>query len=78
MTPGVAPPRAICRLWTGPAPSGLSIFVMECSPEILTAVPDANFNADPDGLTFLQALGPQLGLRLVSQTALVDRIVSSR
>ena len=47
-------------------------FIFEFSPEL---PPGANFQADPDGPTFLEALKDQMGMKLESATAPVDSVV---
>jgi uncharacterized protein (TIGR03435 family) len=56
--------------------SGTFDFTLEFTPQINGPLPPgANFQPDPTGPTFLQALKEQLGLKLDSKTGLVDVIV---
>ena len=56
--------------------SGAFDFVIEFTPQINGPLPPgANFQPDPDGPTFLQALQEQLGLKLVPQTGTVEVLV---
>jgi len=56
--------------------SGTFDFTLEFTPQINGPLPPgANFQPDPTGPTFLQALKEQLGLQLDSKTGLVDVIV---
>ena len=51
-------------------------FVIEFTPQFNGPLPPgANFQPDPTGPTFLEALKEQLGLKLESQTGLVEVIV---
>ncbi len=51
-------------------------FVIEFTPQLNRPVqPGAEFQPDPTGPTFLEALREQLGLRLESQTGPVDVLV---
>jgi uncharacterized protein (TIGR03435 family) len=56
--------------------TGTYDFVIEFTPQFTGPVPPgANFQPDPTGPTFLEALKEQLGLKLESQTGPVDVIV---
>jgi uncharacterized protein (TIGR03435 family) len=56
--------------------TGTFDFVMEFTPQFNGPLPPgANFQPDPTGPTFLEALKEQLGLKLESQTGPVDVIV---
>jgi uncharacterized protein (TIGR03435 family) len=52
--------------------TGTFDFAIEFTPQV---PPFANFQPDPSGPTFVQALVEQLGLRLESQTGPVDLLV---
>jgi uncharacterized protein (TIGR03435 family) len=56
--------------------SGTYDFVIEFTPQLTGPLPPgANFQPDPNGPTFMEALKEQLGLKLESQTGPVDVIV---
>jgi uncharacterized protein (TIGR03435 family) len=56
--------------------TGTFDFTILFTPEINGPLPPgANFTPDPNGLTFLEALKEQLGLKLESQTGPVESIV---
>jgi len=54
--------------------SGTLDFVIEWTPEF-NGPPPPNFQPDPSGPTFLEALKEQLGLKLQPQTGPVDVLV---
>jgi uncharacterized protein (TIGR03435 family) len=54
--------------------NGTFDFTIEYTPEF-KGPPPANFESDPTGPTFLEALSEQLGLKLESQTGPVDVLV---
>ena len=62
--------------WIGLALAGLLNFTIEFMPELNGPPPPGrDFQPDPTGPTFLEALKEQLGLKLDPQTGPVDIIV---